>query len=163
MEDFNEIVPHLFISNWDTSNNINFIQEKNIKAVITLEMSLKPAEIVRYYKMHNIDFIHIRINDSENEDISKYFEDTFDFIREHLNKGENVLVHCAAGISRSATIIIHYIIRTFFENNDLRNLDSMDILNYIVGRVRTIRLVNPNRGFSNQLLSVIDSYKTMYV
>jgi hypothetical protein len=84
-------------------------------------------------------------------------------INKHIDRGENVLVHCAAGISRSATIIIHYIIRKFFENSDMRNVNSHEFLNYIINQIRTIRPINPNRGFMEQLLSAIETYKTMYI
>jgi protein-tyrosine phosphatase len=162
MQGFNEITPHLFISNWYVSNDINFIQSKNIRAVITLEKTPTPQNIVDYYRNHNIDFMYIPINDSENENIYQYFDTTFEFINKHIDRGENVLVHCAAGISRSATIIIHYIIRKFFQNDDLRNVNSLEFLNYIINEIRTIRAINPNRGFTQQLFSAIETYKTMY-
>ena len=162
MQGFNEITPHLFISNWYISNDINFIQSKNIRAVITLEKTLKPQNIVDYYRSHGIDFMYIPINDSPDENIYQYFDPTFEFIKKHIDRGENVLVHCAAGVSRSATIIIHYIIRKIFENNDMRNVNSQEFLNYIINEIRTIRAINPNRGFTEQLLSAIETYKRMY-
>jgi len=163
MEGFNEIIPRLFISNWYVSNDINFIRSKNIRAVITLEKTPKPENIVDYYRNNNIDFMYIPINDSPDENIYQYFDSTFEFIKKHIDRGENVLVHCAAGISRSSTIIIHYIIRNFFQNEDLRNVNSHEFLNYIINQIRTIRAINPNRGFIEQLLSAIQTYKRMYI
>ena len=162
MDSFNEIVPHLFISNWYASNDINFIQNKNIRAVITLENTYKPQYILDYYKNNNIDFMDIGINDDPKENIYQYFDSTFEFINNHIRRGENVLVHCAAGISRSASIIIHYIIRKYFEGNDLRDVNSSEMLNYIIDEIRKIRPINPNRGFVQQLLQAIEKYKTMY-
>ena len=71
-EDINEIIPYLFISNWNTSNNPNVIKKYNIKAVITLETIDKPKDIIDFYKNNNIDFMYIRLYDDPNSDISKY-------------------------------------------------------------------------------------------
>ena len=42
--------------------------------------------------------------------IIRYFESSFAFIDEHLESG-NVLIHCFAGVSRSATILAAYLMR----------------------------------------------------
>jgi protein-tyrosine phosphatase len=41
----------------------------------------------------------------------KFFETTFEYIDSALSKKESILVHCAAGASRSPTIIIAYLIK----------------------------------------------------
>ena len=68
-QDISEIVPHLFLSNWDTSNNIDIIKKYNIRAVITLETRPKPAYILDFYKKNNIDYMYIFLYDSSDSDI----------------------------------------------------------------------------------------------
>ena len=150
-EDINEIIPYLFISNWNTSNKPNVIKKYNIKAVITLETIDKPKDIIDFYKNNNIDFMYIRLYDDPNSDISKYFDITYNFIDSHIKQKKNVLVHCMAGISRSTTIVLNYILKKKYELNYIENPYTVvdDIINY----VRTKRyIINPNSGFIKQLM-----------
>lgn len=163
-DDIDEIIPHLFISNWNTSNNSNIISTNNIKSVITLETSEKPKEILDYYRNHNIDFTYIKIPDSPNENIGKYFDLTFDLIENKISKGENVLVHCFAGVSRSSTIVLNYLIKKFYMTNSNSKLkDPVNILNKTLEFSKTKRsVINPNQGFLNQLLRKTIQYSNEY-
>lgn len=160
--DIDEIIPHLYISNWDTSNNKDVIIKNNIKAVITLETRPKPDEIVNFYKLHDIDYIYINIGDDPNEDISKYFNFTYDFIKKYISHNKNVLVHCYAGISRSATIILHYIIKDQYLNNLNTYKESPEsIVGQILLYAKQKRyFINPNDGFLKQLIYSAYNYKS---
>lgn len=53
----------------------------------------------------------IAVEDSPSEDLYQHISDANDFIGKQLAKG-NVLVHCRAGISRSATIVLAFLMKT---------------------------------------------------
>lgn len=55
---------------------------------------------------------HIKAKDTKYEALWKHFDEAADFISEELGKG-NVLVHCRMGVSRSASIVIAYLIKYF--------------------------------------------------
>ena len=78
--------------------------------------------------------------DEEEEDISKCFDETFEWIEGQRERG-NVLIHCHAGVSRSATVLIAYLMRK--EGVGLKEADGM------VRRRREI--IRPNKGFVEQL------------
>ena len=61
MNEINEIIPHLYISNWDSSNDITKLENNNIEAVITIETRNKPTSILDYYKKNNIHFLFLYI------------------------------------------------------------------------------------------------------
>ena len=49
------------------------------------------------------------MEDDETFDISKHMETAFGFIDEARHNGAGILVHCVAGVSRSPTIVIAYL------------------------------------------------------
>ena len=55
------------------------------------------------------DYLYIPAEDHPAYDISKHFQASTQFISKAL-KHTNVLVHCMAGVSRSATLIIAYLV-----------------------------------------------------
>lgn len=159
INEINEIIPHLYLSNWFTSNNTEVLNKYKIKAVITLETRPKPDNVLIYYKKYGIDNMYISLPDSPDANITQYFDKTYDFINKHISKGENVLVHCMAGVSRSSTIVLNYIIRKMYENNEVTTCPCR-LLNEVMDYVRTKRpVVNPNDGFMKQLLSAAMQYQ----
>ncbi len=87
------------------------------------------------------DYMNIDIYDHDDENMYQHFESSFKFIDKAISNKENVLVHCKFGISRSATIVISYIIQKFH----YRTNEAMAF----VSSKRSI--INPNNGFIKQL------------
>lgn len=158
LDSVDNIIPHLYLTNWKSSNDPNIMERYKIKGVVTLEMMDKPQQTIMYYKQHNIQNLHIRINDTPQEEISKYFDVTYKFINDLINKNENVLVHCRAGVSRSTSIIINYLLQKKYENFFLESTPKQTV-DDIIMFVRSKRsIINPNQGFVNQLYSQAYKY-----
>ncbi|KAK5574523.1 hypothetical protein RB653_009776 [Dictyostelium firmibasis] len=83
-----------------------------------------------------------KFEDDEQVDISEQIEKAYWFIeRARMKKGARVFVHCMAGKSRSASIVLSYLLK--------RGIYSLsDCLFYLHSRRLEIR---PNDGFMNQL------------
>lgn len=161
-DEINKIIDHLYITNWQTSDNPKILKSNNIKAIITLEMMPKSDYILKYYKDNGIDHMYIYIPDIPEANISEHFDETYKFIDEHILKGDNVLVHCRAGVSRSASIILNYLIRKSYETNQV-NVCPCNLLKNILNYVKTKRsIINPNPGFQKQLLLAAMSYSKIW-
>ncbi|XP_042315007.1 dual specificity protein phosphatase 13-like isoform X2 [Sceloporus undulatus] len=95
----------------------------------------------RYYRDMTVQYYGVQAFDDNSFDISIFFYDAADFIRKALNTGEGkVFVHCAMGLSRSATLVLAYLM--IHENLTLvEALKSVD----------SHRGICPNTGFLSQL------------
>uniref|UniRef100_A0A803KA67 Dual specificity phosphatase 13 n=1 Tax=Xenopus tropicalis TaxID=8364 RepID=A0A803KA67_XENTR len=77
-------------------------------------------------------------------DMSKYFNSASAFIHQALNtSGARLLVHCVVGISRSATLVLAYLM-----------IYHQMTLTQAIQRVQENRWVSPNPGFLRQLLKL---------
>lgn len=133
-----EIIPSLYLSSSKIVSDLSELQKYNIKAIVNVT-----SDIPNYFEK-DIEYLRVSIDDKLTENIEKYFDVTHKFIDEQISKGHSVLVHCQAGISRSATIIISYLM--------LRNKETYSqVLEYIRSKRSK---VEPNLGFCIKLLSL---------
>ena len=153
----NQIYNNLYISDWFSSNNTQLLRQNNIKAVITIETQQKPLSVLHFYKANDIEFLYLFLPDSPDADISKYFDQSFNFINSNIKRNRNVLIHCWAGISRSPTLALNYILR----KSEYNTLTCMSCLvKYVTEKAKQNRpIINPNIGFYQQLLTVAEKYK----
>lgn len=135
MSHLNEIVPGLYIGDWVASFDYNRLKKDGITHIINL--SGLPNGFPRDFKYLKID-----ISDAPYVNIGDYFEETYEFIENGLKNGK-VLVHCFAGMSRSVSIVIAYLMRKYNQ--------SFEKTLALVKSRRPI--ANPNSGFKQQLKS----------
>lgn len=130
------IIPYkLYQSDLHVANNLNKLENLNIKGIISLGDLYEQAQ----YKVHkNIKYLHIYIDDNPGEPISDYFEEAISFI-EKINGA--VLIHCYAGISRSTTITSVYLMK-------IMNINYKEALE-IIQKARPF--ISPNSGFLKQI------------
>ena len=127
-----QITQNIYLGNIYDAQNI----DKLIKLGIQKVLSLITDEYLLSYPP-TIEHKFIKISDFPRENIIKYFGECLLFI----NDDKKVLVHCFAGSSRSATIIIAYLMW----KNQLNFIDSCNLLQ----KIRPI--IYPNYGFVRQL------------
>jgi len=106
IEKLSEVVPGLFISSISCMSD-DILEEQNIKN--TISVTKNPPKV----NNDKINRMYILINDTHGENIDEYFDKAYDFIEKSLDKNEKVLVHCKIGMSRSATIIISYLMKKY--------------------------------------------------
>ncbi|ELP94682.1 dual specificity protein phosphatase, putative [Entamoeba invadens IP1] len=109
-------------------------------ARLEIKWILSVCDVVPFYQ-RKYRYKTINVLDMPETNILEYFDEGTSFLEEAQKKGENVLVHCMAGVSRSASIIVAYIMKT-------KKLSRDQAITY----VRTKRpIIQPNNGFMSQL------------
>jgi len=103
------IVPYLYLGS-ATSVTGKYARD------IMLSDEHKIAAIVNVTRVENafpkdFEYLQIDIEDRDGVDIDKHFESANEFIHRHREAKQAVIVHCMAGSSRSATIVIAYLVR----------------------------------------------------
>lgn len=130
----NKVLPGLYIGNIRDSKDQEQLQANEITHIISIHDNAKQLYQDKKY-------LCIQASDSPDQNISQYFPQCNEFIHRARTNGGNVLIHCLAGVSRSATVAAAYIM----SSTSLNARDAVKV-------VRTVRTVaNPNFGFERQL------------
>lgn len=58
-----------------------------------------------------INYLHLNIRDTRDAFIGDAYEKAYEFLEDNVKKGENTLVHCYMGSSRSASLVCYYIMK----------------------------------------------------
>ncbi|XP_013194466.1 uncharacterized protein LOC106138032 [Amyelois transitella] len=134
---YSQIIPGLYLSNARAAGDKNVLRQLGITHVLTVETRrLPPSTFVNT----NISTLFIRAYDTPQTNLLPYFPMANAFIEEGLHKG-NVIVHCHFGVSRSATIVIAYLMEKY-------KLTYPQAHAYVRQRRK---FINPNPGFVAQL------------
>jgi protein-tyrosine phosphatase len=98
------------------------------------EMTLvKQGEKIVYKKLHLVDVV--------DEDVTSIFNEAFEFLEQCREAGRRVLVHCVIGKSRSASIVIAYLMKH-------NQMALQKAFNFVKSKRA---LIQPNNGFMIQL------------
>lgn len=129
-----EIQPRLFLGPQTVAENSDWLRRHKITHILNMG-----ADVERTFP--GIEYTYIDIDDAPHEPISKWFPTAFNFIEKGRSGSNRVLVHCAAGISRSSTVVCAYLMRK-------NSWDLPQTLQFLRARRGC---VNPNPGFVAQL------------
>ena len=133
----------LFLGNWGHGNNVDIIKNLKLTHIINV-CQMKTRNFVK-----NVEYTAIDIEDTSDANMLQHLDKLCKYIGDALsskqgNTDENknkVLVHCLAGVSRSATVVIAYLIK-------YHGMKTDEALKYV--KTRRPR-VAPNHGFVKQL------------
>ncbi|KAI7802168.1 dual specificity protein phosphatase 8 [Triplophysa rosa] len=131
------ILPHLFLGSQRDVLNKELMEQNGITYVLNASNTCPKPDFIS-----DNHFLRIPVNDSYCEKLLPWLEKTNEFIDKAKVSNCRVIVHCLAGISRSATIAIAYIMKTM-------GLSSDDAYRFVKDRRPTI---SPNFNFLGQLL-----------
>ncbi|XP_053199963.1 dual specificity protein phosphatase 16 [Scomber japonicus] len=131
------ILPHLYLGCQRDVLNKDLMQQNDIVYVLNASNTCPKPDFIP-----DSHFLRVPVNDSFCEKILPWLDRSVEFIEKAKAVNARVLVHCLAGISRSATIAIAYI---------MKRMDmSLDEAYRFVKEKRPT--ISPNFNFLGQLL-----------
>lgn len=105
------IEPYLYLGGASINLNPKIANYYGITHI--LNMASEQAPNMQLFASPNIRYKHIPADDVLNYNIRYHFEEAFEIIDDARRTNGRILVHCAMGISRSATIVIAYIMSRY--------------------------------------------------
>lgn len=133
-----EVIPEaVYISSYQVASNLETLRKHRITHIVNTAGDICDNCFPDHFK-----YVIYYLKDTNSEDISVLFYRTLEWMHNAVLKGGRVLVHCREGVSRSATMVIAYLMWKF-------NI-SFDVAHERLRNVRPI--CNPNTGFTCQLL-----------
>merc|ERR1711941_22135 len=125
---------NIFIGSEADAMDIDFLREKNITKVLSVQSWEVPKRFPDQVKPYEF----IKAADNASQNLGEYFPKICQFLKR--NENERVLVHCQAGISRSATACLAFMMKEFNQS-----------LECSFEQLRQQRDVCPNFSFLGQL------------
>ena len=126
-----QVMEGLFLGAEVGANSKLIFEKHNIKRVLSLGIAMEPVF------PDKCDYMTISIEDSRNEDIYQFFENTYKYIDKAINDKAPIYIHCQAGISRSASVVIAYFIKKY-------KWTYLEALSFVS---ENRDFINPNKGF----------------
>ncbi|XP_042527474.1 dual specificity protein phosphatase 8 [Dipodomys spectabilis] len=142
------ILPHLYLGSQKDVLNKDLMTQNGISYVLNASNSCPKPDFICESR-----FMRIPINDNYCEKLLPWLDKSIEFIDKAKLSSCQVIVHCLAGISRSATIAIAYIMKTM-------GMSSDDAYRFVKDRRPSI---SPNFNFLGQLLEYERSLKLLAV
>ncbi|NXH45493.1 DS13B phosphatase, partial [Dicaeum eximium] len=137
-----QVWPNLYLGDAWAARSKTTLQSLNITHI--LNAADGPYSIntgAKYYADLQIEYYGVEAFDDPSFDLSIFFYDAANFIGKALNSpGGKVFVHCAMGVSRSATLVLAFLMIH-------ENMTLVDALKTVSAH----RNICPNSGFLSQL------------
>ncbi|XP_078538882.1 dual specificity protein phosphatase 8 isoform X1 [Lissotriton helveticus] len=131
------ILPHLYLGSQKDVLNKDLMAQNGIAYVLNASNNCPKPDFVC-----DRHFLRIPVNDNYCEKLLPWLDESVDFIEKARLSSSRVIVHCLAGISRSATIAIAYVMKTM-------GMSSDEAYRFVKERRPSI---SPNFNFLGQLL-----------
>lgn len=138
LENCDEIIPNLYLGGFEAAEQPDRLADQGICAIVCCNREL---EFPSSKYSNRLEYYRVDVEDMGREPIEFYFEEASEFIHNQLMQERPVLVHCRAGVSRSSTVVIAYLV----EYHGYSLHDAFFKL------LRMRSTITPNLGFMDKL------------
>jgi dual specificity MAP kinase phosphatase len=134
-----QITENIFLGDRRHSESLEWLKKNGITHIVNCAIELE--------NVYSQDFTYLNLDliDHVEQSIFPAVHEAYVFIYTAITKNNNnkILIHCHAGISRSSTVVIYYVMQT-------RSFSFMAAYNFVKDKHPS---TNPNIGFGNQIIT----------
>ncbi|KAJ8276859.1 hypothetical protein GJAV_G00068710 [Gymnothorax javanicus] len=141
----NKVLPDLYLGNFKDARDREQLARHNITHILSIHDTASPL-------LQEMKYLCIPAADLPTQNLTQHFKDSIVFMHESRLKGEGCLVHCLAGVSRSVTLVVAYIM-TVTELGWKEALEAVRVARPCAG---------PNMGFLRQLEDFENNHAAKY-
>ncbi|XP_053722023.1 dual specificity protein phosphatase 13-like [Synchiropus splendidus] len=139
-----EVWPDLFLGDMSIANDRYSLWKLGITHVVNAAHGRMFCLGSHDFYGSAVDYYGVPADDSPSFDLSPYFLPSAEYIQRALDTaGARVLVHCAVGVSRSASLVLAYLM-----------IQHHFTLLEAIMKVKQHRWIFPNKGFLKQLVTL---------
>ena len=131
------IIDNIFLGSSFNASNEDLLDNLKIKRIVNISY-----DIPNYH--NNLDYFYLKMKDDGIDEFNKeQLDNIINFIKKDNN---NVLIHCMMGRSRSATVVLYYLIK-------IHNMTLDESLEYLLSKRY---VVNPSIKFIENLKNILN-------
>jgi len=138
LENCDQILPNLYLGGWEAVLDSRSLHEHGIRSLVCCmrELEFPDSKFLPDVEYHRVD-----VEDMGREPIELFFPEATEFIHNQLLQERPVLIHCKAGVSRSASVLLAY----------LMEYCGHSLYDAFVLTLRHRPTITPNPGFMETL------------
>jgi len=142
-----QIIPNLYLGGIEAVADSHRVSSQGIKAICCClrEMEYPSSEFCK-----DVEYYRVDVEDMGHEPIELFFPEATEFIHSWISREQPVLVHCRAGVSRSASVVIAYLM-TYHSY-------SLHEAFFVVRSHRSV--ATPNIGFMEKLCDFEEDHRS---
>ncbi|NXW58082.1 DS22A phosphatase, partial [Eurystomus gularis] len=129
-----QVVKGLYLGNIRDSEDRENLLRNGVTHILSVHNSAKPV-------LEDMTYLCISASDSSSQNLLQHFKECIKFIHECRLGGGGCLVHCLAGVSRSTTVLVAY----------LMTVTELGWETCLAATKAVRSYVSPNFGFQQQL------------
>lgn len=138
LENCNEIITNLYLGGLAAALQRQVLIDEGIRAVVCCVRELDfPSSDFH----EGLEYYRVDVEDMSREPIELFWPEAAEFIHSFISQGERVFVHCRAGVSRSASTVIAYLV----------SYQGFSLYDAFTQARSRRAVVTPNMGFMERL------------
>jgi hypothetical protein len=148
-----EIIPRIWLGNRYAATDISFITNNNINVIVNATKDIPFADTPSSVSKYRVP-VDDNLEESEISNMAKWSPEIIYSILSQYRRGATILVHCAAGVQRSAAIVAMLLIV-------IKNMTTDEAISHIKSRRRIAFF--PGVNFKRAIVSFETYYRTALV